>query len=131
MTTNVDILAQLWAQAKANEDKAKASRIEIEQKILAVIPSKEEGSSTTTTASGIKIKLTGKMTYKVQLDQLIELTKSWPEDVRPIKAKVEADETKLKAIRAEAPKLWADIASAVTVAPAKTGVTIELAEVTA
>jgi hypothetical protein len=127
MTANVDILAQLWAQAKSKEDTAKNERIDLEQKILALIPAKEEGSSTTTTASGIKIKLTGKLTYKVQLEQLVELTKSWPEDVRPIKAKIEADETKLKAIRSDAPKLWADIAAAVTVSPAKTGVTIELA----
>jgi hypothetical protein len=126
MTANVDILAQLWAQAKSKEDAAKNERIDLEQKILALIPAKEEGSSTTTTASRIKIKLTGKLTYKVELDKLIELTKSWPEDVRPIKAKVEADETKLKAIRSDAPKLWSDIAAAVTVSPAKTGVTVEL-----
>ena len=126
MTANVDILAQLWAEAKAKEDEAKSMRIEIEQKILALIPAKEEGSSTTTTTSGIKITTTGSLKYKADLGSLLELTKAWPEDVRPIKHKIEVDETKLKIIRAESPSLWSDLAAVVTVEPAKTAVKVAI-----
>lgn len=124
----IDDLANQWRIAKDKEESAKQLRIFLEGEILKLHPARDEGSETFTTPQGFKIKLTGKLTYKVQLDKLIELTKSWPEDVRPIKAKVEADETKLKAIRTDAPKLWSDIAAAVTVSPAKTGVAIELKE---
>ena len=124
MTANVDILAQLWAEAKAKEDKAKNERIDIEQKILALMPAKEEGSSTTTTTSGIKITTTGSLKYKADLVRLCELTKAWPDDVRPIKHKVEIDETKLKVIRAESPTLWSELAAVVTVEPAKTAVKV-------
>lgn len=124
MTANVDILAQLWAQAKAKEDEGKNERIDIEQKILALMPAKEEGSSTTTTTSGIKITTTGSLKYKADLGSLMELTKAWPEDVRPIKHEIKVDESKLKIIRAESPALWSDLASAVTVEPAKTAVKV-------
>lgn len=126
MTANVDILAKLWAQAKAKEDEAKNERIDIEQKILALIPAKEEGSSTTTTTSGIKITTKGTLKYKADLGKLCELTKAWPDDVRPVKHKVEVDETKLKIIRAESPTLWSELATVVTVEPAKTAVSVVL-----
>jgi hypothetical protein len=76
----------------------------------------------------VKITLTGKLTYKVDMAKLQALVASWPEDTRPIKTKVEADETKLKAIRAGAPKLWAQLATAVETKPAKTGVSIKWGE---
>ena len=124
----IDDLANQWRIAKEKEESAKQLRIFLENEILKLHPAREEGSETFNTPAGFKVKLTGKLSYKVELDKLLELTKSWPEDVRPIKAKVEADEAKLKAIRNDAPKLWSDIASAVTVTPAKTGVAIEFKE---
>lgn len=124
MTSNIDILAQLWAQAKALEEQAKNDRIDIENKILALQPAKEEGSQTFTTASGIKITTTGSLKYKADLGRLCEITKSWPEDVRPIKHEIKVDESKLKLIRAESPSLWSDLAQVVTVEPAKTAVKV-------
>lgn len=121
----LDQLAVEWAEAKEREEFAKRERISVEEQILAMHQAKEEGSSTITTPTGVKITLTGKLSYKVDIDQLTALTGSWPADVRPIKTKVEADETRLKAIRAESPKLWAQIASAVETKPAKTGVSIK------
>jgi hypothetical protein len=124
MTTNIDILAQMWAQAKADEEAAKQKRIDIENKILEVQPAKEEGSQTVTTTSGIKITTTGSLKYKADLASLIELTKTWPEEARPIKHEVKVDESKLKIIRAESPSLWQDLARVVTVEPAKTAVKV-------
>ena len=121
----LDRLATLWGIAKAKEDTAKAERIKIEEDLLKVHPAKEEGSESFTTDLGTKIKLTGKVTYKADVDALIRLTGSWPDDIRPIKTKVEADETRLKAIRAERPDLWRAIAQAVETKPAKTAVEIK------
>ena len=124
----MDMLAVEWATAKEREDKAKAERISVEEKILALHPAKPEGSESFSTPGGAKVTLTGKVTYKCDIDKLIALTGSWPDDVRPVRTKVEADETRLKAIRAESPRLWAQIAPAVETKPAKTGVSIKWKE---
>lgn len=124
----IDQLATLWAIAKQKEDAARDERVGIEKQILALHPAREEGSETFATPAGAKITLTGKVSYKANVDALITLTAGWPADVRPIKVKTEADESKLKAIRAESPKLWAQIAAAVETKPAKTGVAIKWSE---
>lgn len=125
---NIDRLATLWRHAKEREDTARADRIKIEEQLLQAHPAKEEGSETFKTPQGVKITLTGKISYKADVDKLIALAGGWPEDIRPIKTKVEADETRLKAIRQHRPDLWAAIAGAVTTKPAKTGVSIDFEE---
>jgi hypothetical protein len=124
----IDHLALLWGIAKGKEDAARAERIKIEEDILKAHPAKEEGSETFKTANGVTVTLTGKVTYRADIDRLIALTGSWPDDIRPIKSKVEADETRLKAIRNERPDLWRRIAEAVETKAAKTGVTIKFKE---
>jgi len=121
----IDQLTLQWQAAKQRENQARDDRVAIEDKILALHPAREEGTESFTTAAGTKIRLTGKLTYKVDLLQLEALTAGWPLDVRPVRMKLEADESKLKAIRQESPQVWAKIASAVTTKAAKTGVAIE------
>lgn len=124
----MDMLAVEWAAAKERETTARDERVAVEEKILKIRAAKEEGSETFVTPGGAKITLTGKVAYKVNLDKLISATAGWPDDVRPVRSKVEADEARLKAIRAESPKLWAQIAPAVETKPAKTGVSIKWSE---
>tara|TARA_R110000868_G_scaffold39383_1_gene137274 strand:- start:7955 stop:8338 length:384 start_codon:yes stop_codon:yes gene_type:complete len=124
----MDQLAVEWATAKEREDDAKGQRIAVEEKILRLHPAKPEGSESFATPGGAKVTLTGKVTYKCDIDRLIALTGAWPDDVRPVRTKVEADETRLRAIRAESPRLWAQIAAAVETKPAKTGVSIKWKE---
>lgn len=125
---DLDRLATLWSIAKQREDAARAERIKIEEDLLAVHPAKEEGSETFQTPQGVKITLTGKITYKADVDKLIALSANWPADIRPVRNKVEADETRLKAIRQHRPDLWAAIAPAIETKPAKTGVSIKFGE---
>lgn len=125
---NTDELANQWRQAKQREEAARNDRVAIEQQIIDLHPAKEEGAVTVHTAGGNNITLTGKLTYKVDIEKLTALTGSWPAEIRPLKTKVEADETKLKALRNDVPKLWAEIAAAVETKPAKTGVAIKFKE---
>lgn len=125
---SLDTLATQWHAAKRMEDKAREDRIKIEEAILKLHPAKEEGSETVTTRLGTKVKLTGKLIYKADVQQLEVLTASWPEEARPIKVEVKADEAKLKAIRNDRPDLWKKIAGAVETKAAKTGVAIEFKE---
>lgn len=120
----LDALAGFWAAAKEREDAARDERVEIENKILALHPAREEGSETFATPAGVKITLTGKVTYKSDIDKLTTLTAGWPDELRPVRIKTVADESMLKAIRSQRPDLWKTIASAIETKPAKTGVKI-------
>ena len=124
----MELLARQWTAAKNREETARLERVRIEENMIKLHPAKEEGSETVTTSDGTKIKLTGKLIYKADVDKLTVLTSSWPEEARPIKVEVKADETKLKAIRQERPDLWKKIAGAVETKPAKTGVAVEIKE---
>ena len=125
---NLDELAKQWREAKQREEAARNDRVAIENQIIELHPAKEEGAVTVHTAGGSSVTLTGKLTYKVDIEKLTALTGSWPAEIRPLKTKVEADETKLKALRNDVPKLWAEIAAAVETKPAKTGVAIKFKE---
>lgn len=128
MMEQIDILANKWAIAKRREENARAERVAIEEQILAIHPAREEGSETFATPMGVKISLTGKLTYKADLAKLQELTANWPEEARPLKTEVKADESILKALREHSPDAWRQIAPAVTVTPAKTGVKVVFKE---
>lgn len=124
----IDQLAVAWSLAKQREEAARDERVSIEEDILKMHPAREEGSETFTTPLGVKITTTGKLKYKVDIDKLTTLTGSWPDDIRPLKTKVEADEAKLKQIRSHVPELWAKVADAIVTEPAKTGVAIKFKE---
>jgi hypothetical protein len=116
-------LASDWLTAKRAEQAAQATRLQIEQELLSLVPAKPEGSSTTVLENGLRLKSQGKLMYKADVDRLLVLTKDWPE--KPVKTKVEADEALLKAIRMDRPDLWRQIAPAISLKPAKTYITIE------
>lgn len=118
-------LAADWLTAKRAEMEATHRRLQIEADILKLVPVKEEGSSTTVLGNGFKLKTTGKLTYRAEIDRLLELCQAWPAEAKPVKTKVEADESLLRAIRTDRPDLWRQIAPAITVKPAKTYIVIE------
>ena len=118
-------LAERWLIVKDAERQANAERLRIEDKILELHPAKEEGSSSWTMQNGYKLKLIGKLSYKADLDMLLDIIAEWPEDQQPIKTETKADEAALKFLRANRPDLWKRIAPAVTTKPMKTSVTIE------
>lgn len=118
-------LAREWLAAKRAEQEAVTRRLEIEQDLLRCIPHKEEGRASTTLTNGMRVVAAGKMNYKADIERLAALTAGWPEEARPIRTKVEADESLLKAIRTDRPDLWRQIAPAISLKAAKTYITIE------
>lgn len=120
----LDDLVVLWVDAKRDEDAANHRRLAIEQQICALQPAKEEGSSTHECAGGVKLTLTGKLTYKADVPKLVELAAKLPENLRPLKTEVKLDETGAKYLRTKEPQLWALIAPAIEVKPAKVGVKV-------
>lgn len=125
---NDALVAQLaadWLDAKRAEQLAAARRLEIEKKICMVVPPKPEGSTSLQLQNGLKLRTTGKLSYKADIEQLKALCSSWPEEIRPIRAKLEADEPLLRAIRTDRPDLWRVLAPAITLQPAKTYIVVE------
>lgn len=111
--------------AKAVETKANNDRIAIEKKLIDMLPAKEEGASTTQLANGLKVTITGKLSYKADMAALQEICAKLPEEFRPIKTEVKLDETGAKFLRANEPAIWAKLAKAITVKAAKTAVEVK------
>jgi hypothetical protein len=120
----LDQAVQAWIDAKRDEDAANARRLACEALICELQPPREEGSSTHELAGGAKLTLTGKLTYRADVPRLVALCAELPVDLRPIKTETKADETGLKYLRAKHPDLWAHIAPAIEVKPAKTAVRV-------
>lgn len=119
-----DLVDELIA-AKALESKANKDRVAIEEKIIALIGAKEEGAQTTDLANGMKVTVTGKLSYKADMAVLQEICAKLPEQYRPIKTEVKLDETGAKFLRANEPAIWAKLSKAITVKPAKTSVEVK------
>lgn len=122
--TSLETLVEQYIDAKAAEDAAKKKRVELEERILALSPAREEGSETTA-AGRFKVTTTGKLAYKADdLEALRQITAKWDAHLVPLKTTTALDETGCKYLRRERPELWAQLARVVTVAPAKTAVKV-------
>lgn len=118
-------LVDQFIAAKRDEDAAKKRRVELEERILALAPAKEEGSQTIDVGNGFKVTTTGKLSYKADdLEALREICRGWDTNLVPIKTTSALDETGAKYLRKERPDLWKQIAGVVTVAPAKTALKV-------
>jgi len=118
-------LVEAYIQAKKAEDAAKKHRVELEERILALAPAREEGSETTTLNNGFKLTTTGKLSYKVDdIEALREICRDWDGNLVPLKTATTLDETGCKYLRKERPELWKQVARVITVAPAKTALKV-------
>ena len=122
-----DDLVHQFVDAKHAEEGATKIRLGLEQRILALCPAQEEGATTTTLANGLKLTVTGKLNYKcADAKAMAEALAGWPANLIPVKTEIKLDETGAKWLRANDPKAWAAVAQFVTVAPAKTAVSVKV-----
>lgn len=119
-----ELVAELIA-AKAAESEANAKRLEIEYKLIDLFGSKDEGAATHALPNGMKVTITGKMTYSADMPLLLQLAGALPDNLRPIKTEPKLDETGAKYLKNNEPEIWKMIAPAITIKPAKTSVTIK------
>lgn len=73
MTNDLNILANMWKVMKSTEDQAKKERREIEDKIKEVIGFSDIEKTETINTNKYKIKLTGRVDRKVNVDKLQEI----------------------------------------------------------
>lgn len=123
-STPEQLVEQLIA-AKAAEAAANKARVAIEEQLVTLLGNKPEGSQTHELANGLKVTITGKQSYKADMEQLMQLCGSLPPAMRPLKTETKLDETGAKYLRNNEPEVWALIAPAITVKPAKTSVEVK------
>lgn len=121
----IDQLVSDLVAAKRDEAAANKRRVAIEDKIVAMLGKREEGAETHELTSGMKVVITGKVSYSADMDALQEICAKMPIEMRPIKVKTELDSTGCKYLRANEPVIWAKLAKVITVKPAKTSVEIK------
>lgn len=124
MNSLTNLVNELIAAKKA-EAEANARRVTIEQEIVKITGQKEEGSQTHELDNGMKLTVTGKLSYSADMEMLKSLIASVPQNLRPVKVEMKLDETGCKYLRNNEPETWSLIAPAITVKPAKTSIIIK------
>ena len=119
-----ELLAQAWLDAKAEENAARAKRVEIEEALLEIMPCREEGSQTNKLENGMRVVTEGRMTRSIDakalsddwndLPAIIQGAFHWKPDLKITCFKSLEDDHK------------ALIAKYVTTKPAKSGVKVEV-----
>ena len=122
----VEELVDEITKAKAEESRANKIRVALEEILIARLGHKPEGAQTHELANGFKVTITGKMTYSADMELLTQLASNLPPNLRPIKVEPKLDETGAKYLRNNEPEVWAMLAPAITIQPAKTSVTIKV-----
>lgn len=119
-------LASEWMDAKSQERMANALRLSIEEAILDQVRPNKEGATTTALPNGYRIVSTAKTIFKADIAAMEDIMADWDQNLVPLKVKIELDNTKLKALRENYPKLWLEIATVVESVPAKTHIEVKV-----
>jgi len=115
-------LAATWAQVKAEEDAAKARRLEIEAQIVGVMPAKDEGV-TKVEQDGLRVSVTYKLTRSVDTDAVRGAWGSLQPAVQSaFRWKADIDTKALRELDAQEAQ---QIAPFITTKPAKPSVKVE------
>lgn len=126
MSDRLNELCTEWLAAKQHEAEARKARVAIEDEILPLIESKDEGS-TTTNLDQFKIKATYKINRKLCTDWE-EAFSLIPENMRPVKTTHSLDAVGVKWLMNNEPAIYASISTGIESKPAKPGITIEATE---
>lgn len=128
--TAEDVAADLLA-ARKMRDEANKLVLEMEQELIEVLGSPEEGSKTHR-LSGFKVEIKGVVNRKVDWDIFDSVCQTLERDepffVAPIKVKRELDETFFKRLYKDQPGVYARLAKGVTATPGKTSVSVSRTE---
>lgn len=127
METHMDNREALCAElleAKRAEAVANKRRIEIETQLAQCFDVPQEGSKTHKLDS-YKITLTQPVLRKLDAKAWELVKGNIPDNLHPVKVKIEADATGCKYLAANEPALWAKVAKAFESKPGKIGVKVE------
>ena len=122
--TNIEALCRDWLDAKRQENAANKRRIEIEEQMAQALDVPDEGSKTHK-LDGFKVTVTQPVALKLDEAAWAKLLHLVPENMRPVKVKIEADATGCKYLAQNEPSMWRKIAKAFETKPGKIGFKVE------
>lgn len=123
MRNEVEIANELF-EAREVEKKANERRIELEEELIAILGSKEEGAQTHEVGE-YKVTITGKLIRSIDWDMYDKsIAAKIPESLQPVKVKRELDDTGVKYLANNEPQIYRLLAKALSIKPAKTAVKI-------
>jgi hypothetical protein len=123
----MDELALLLVSAKQAEVKAVEDRRKIEDAIIAELAAQGHESGTYKTARW-KFVVRHSETFKIDTMMWAKIRHEIPEDLQPVKTKIEADPKGCKWLRENDPALWAVAAKAIEARVGRTGCAVEEVE---
>lgn len=118
----IDHLFDELRSAKAKEAEAKAERIEVEQRILALVEDAPDNGSRTLKGERGRISVKFGLSYKADIDALREIEGA---PLKFVPAKYELDAKAYEAMREADQAAFAKVAQFVTVKPKKPGVSLK------
>lgn len=128
-------LARFLLTAKHEENEARKKRVEIEERIAALVPGPESGQKTVDLGNGVKITVERGLNYKANLDAISKLFSDNAADLPdtlgqyppPVKTKTtrELDVTGYDWYRENVPSLFVEIAKHVEAKPKKVDVSVK------
>lgn len=125
MRTKEQIAEDLF-QARLDEKQANEKRVKLEEELIALVGAKDEGSQTHDIGD-YKVVVTGKLIRKIDWEAFDKFVASKiPPSLHPVKVVREEDVAGIKYLANNEPKMYAILAKALTVKPAKTAVSINL-----
>lgn len=123
MSDTLESLCTQWLNAKSAEQSANAQRVAIEMKIVELTGKRDEGAKTVE-ADGFKVKVTGKVTRKMDWPAWDSIKSQIPAEMHPVKTKQELDEPGVKWLATHKPDFYKLLPISVT--PGKASVEVIL-----
>lgn len=121
--SHLTFLVEELREAKSQEDQAKARRLDIEEKIISLVPPCD-GMEGTTSIAGLSIAY--KVTRKVDSDALFAAFNTLPVNAqKAFRFKAEVALTQFRALKEFDAALYAKVADFVTTTPAKPSITLK------
>jgi hypothetical protein len=117
-------LCAAWRLAKSREEEAKEARLAVEQQMIDYTEFNKIEGTETIKSGDYRVKLTAKLTRKLDEDAYMAVMPSIPENMRPVRYKPELIEKGVKWLMSNEPDTWALIAPCITTKPAKVAVEV-------
>lgn len=124
MNGNIGPLASYWLEAKAEEEYAKARRVEIEKQMIGALEIPDEGSKTHH-IDGYKVTVTQPVARKLDAEVWENVKDKIDPTLHPVKLRIEADSAGCRYLADKDPKIWKLISKAFTFTPGKVGFKVE------
>lgn len=122
--TDLEHLANLWREAKRDEDESRQARVAIEQQIINLTGCKEEGSQTHR-AGEYRVTVTGKINRTLDRAAWEAIAPHIPEDLRPVEYAPKLDTKGLRYLQENDPNVYRHVCEAVVAKPGKPSVEVK------